>query len=151
MFGLISRNVPRSLWGQTALMLVVLAVVLAVLRAEGSNRLPVTNGGVPCAVGEASITLRTRSSPALSFTRPTSISATMGPAQELGEWVKTSTYPMIRGERRDVGQRVMTVGVYQVWADVEVCASSASSLSSLACGESSCTSPPARSIWRMMG
>jgi hypothetical protein len=31
MFGLIC-NVPRSLWGQTALMLVVLAIVLAVLR-----------------------------------------------------------------------------------------------------------------------
>jgi hypothetical protein len=37
MFGLISRNVPRSLWGQTALMLVVLAVVLALLRAFTSQ------------------------------------------------------------------------------------------------------------------
>jgi hypothetical protein len=37
MFGLISRNVPRSLWGQTALVLVVLAVVLAVLRAFTSQ------------------------------------------------------------------------------------------------------------------
>jgi hypothetical protein len=47
MFSLILRKVPRSLWGQTALMLVVLAVVLAVLRAltfpdyfmGGTNRL----------------------------------------------------------------------------------------------------------------
>jgi hypothetical protein len=37
MFGLISRNVPRSLWDQTALTLVVLAVVLAVLRAFTSQ------------------------------------------------------------------------------------------------------------------
>ena len=35
--------------------------------------------------------------------------------------------------------------------EVEVCASSASSLSSFACGVSSCASPAARSIWPMIG
>ena len=34
---LISRNVPKSLWGQTARMFVVLALVLAVLRAFTSQ------------------------------------------------------------------------------------------------------------------
>ena len=38
MFSLILRNVPRSLWGQTALVLVVLAVVLALLRAFTSHQ-----------------------------------------------------------------------------------------------------------------
>jgi hypothetical protein len=37
MFSLISRNIPKSLWGQTALMFIVLAVVLAVLRALTSH------------------------------------------------------------------------------------------------------------------
>jgi|NGEPerStandDraft_6_1074524.scaffolds.fasta_scaffold17286_1 ABC-type xylose transport system permease subunit len=32
MFSLISRNIPKSLWGQTALMLIILAIVLAALR-----------------------------------------------------------------------------------------------------------------------
>jgi NhaP-type Na+/H+ or K+/H+ antiporter len=32
MLSLISRNIPKSLWGQTALMLIVLAIVLAILR-----------------------------------------------------------------------------------------------------------------------
>ena len=35
--------------------------------------------------------------------------------------------------------------------EVEVCASTASSLSSLACGVSSCANPAARSIWPMIG
>ena len=35
--------------------------------------------------------------------------------------------------------------------EVEVCASIASSLSSFACGVSSCTNPAARSIWLMIG
>ena len=35
--------------------------------------------------------------------------------------------------------------------EVEVCASNASSLSSFACGVSSCASPAARSIWPMIG
>src|SRR4029450_1563544 len=37
MLSLISRNIPKSLWGQTALMFIVLAVVLAVLRAFTSQ------------------------------------------------------------------------------------------------------------------
>jgi hypothetical protein len=37
MFSLISRNIPKSLWGQTVLMFIVLAVVLAVLRAFTSQ------------------------------------------------------------------------------------------------------------------
>ena len=37
MFSLISRNIPKSLWGQTALMLIALAVVLAVLRGFTSQ------------------------------------------------------------------------------------------------------------------
>ena len=32
MFSIISRNIPRSLWGQTILMFVILVVVLTVLR-----------------------------------------------------------------------------------------------------------------------
>jgi hypothetical protein len=37
------------------------------------------------------------------------------------------------------------------WVEVEVCASTASSLSSFACAVSSCTSPAARSIWLTIG
>ena len=37
MLSLISRNIPKSLWGQTALMFIVLAVVLAVLRTFTSQ------------------------------------------------------------------------------------------------------------------
>ena len=37
MLSLISRNIPKSLWGQTARMFIVLAVVLAVLRAFTSQ------------------------------------------------------------------------------------------------------------------
>jgi len=37
MLSLISRNIPKSLWGQTALMFIVLAVVLAVLQAFTSQ------------------------------------------------------------------------------------------------------------------
>jgi uncharacterized membrane protein len=37
MLSLISRNIPKSLWGQTALMFIVLAVVLVVLRAFTSQ------------------------------------------------------------------------------------------------------------------
>ena len=37
MLSLISRNSPKSLWGQTALMFIVLAVVLAVLQAFTSQ------------------------------------------------------------------------------------------------------------------
>src|SRR5262249_43730966 len=33
MLSLIPRNIPKSLWGQTAVMFIVLAVVLAVLQA----------------------------------------------------------------------------------------------------------------------
>jgi hypothetical protein len=36
MFSLISRQIRRSLWGQAALMLIVLAVVLVILRASTS-------------------------------------------------------------------------------------------------------------------
>jgi hypothetical protein len=38
MFSLFSRNVPRSLWGQTVLMLITLGIVLAVLWALTSHR-----------------------------------------------------------------------------------------------------------------
>jgi hypothetical protein len=37
MISLISRNIPKSLWGQTALMFIILAVVLAVLRLFASQ------------------------------------------------------------------------------------------------------------------
>ena len=37
MLSLISRNIPKSLWGQTALMFIVLVIVLAVLRAFTSE------------------------------------------------------------------------------------------------------------------
>jgi len=37
MFSLMSRNIPKSLWGQTALMLVILAIVLAGLRSFTSQ------------------------------------------------------------------------------------------------------------------
>jgi hypothetical protein len=37
MISLISRNIPKSLWGQTTLMFIVLAVVLAVLRVFTSH------------------------------------------------------------------------------------------------------------------
>jgi hypothetical protein len=37
MFSLISRNVPKSLWGQTILMLITLGIVLAVLWALTSH------------------------------------------------------------------------------------------------------------------
>jgi hypothetical protein len=37
MLNLISCNIPKSLWGQTALMFIVLAVVLAVLQAFTSQ------------------------------------------------------------------------------------------------------------------
>ena len=37
MLSLISRNIPKSLWGQTALMFIALAIVLAALRAFTSE------------------------------------------------------------------------------------------------------------------
>jgi phosphatidylglycerophosphate synthase len=37
MHGLISRLVPKTLWGQTPLMLVILAIVLSLLRAFTSQ------------------------------------------------------------------------------------------------------------------
>jgi hypothetical protein len=37
MISLISRNTPKSLWGQTALMFIILAIVLAVLHAFTSR------------------------------------------------------------------------------------------------------------------
>jgi hypothetical protein len=37
MISLLSRHVPKSLWGQTTLMFVALAVVLAILRAVASQ------------------------------------------------------------------------------------------------------------------
>jgi phosphatidylglycerophosphate synthase len=37
MLSLISRFVPKTLWGQTALMLVILAIVLGLLRAFTSQ------------------------------------------------------------------------------------------------------------------
>jgi hypothetical protein len=37
MFSLMSRNIPKSLWGQTALMLIILAIVLAGLRSFTSQ------------------------------------------------------------------------------------------------------------------
>ena len=50
MFGLNSHNFSKSLWGQTALMLIVLALVLAVLRAF---RLWIRDRMVRRMVGEA--------------------------------------------------------------------------------------------------
>jgi len=38
MISLTSRNIPKSLWGQTTLMLIVLAVVLAILWVFTSQR-----------------------------------------------------------------------------------------------------------------
>ena len=57
---LISRNIPKSLWGQTTLMFIVLVIVLAVLRAfrallhgGGSRMLRVRDRMVRGMAGEA--------------------------------------------------------------------------------------------------
>jgi len=55
------------------------------------------------------------------------------------------------GYRPSFGSDSISARSAASWVEVEVCARRTSSLSSFACGVSSCVSPAARSIWPMIG
>jgi xanthine/uracil permease len=77
MFSLNSRNIPKSLWGQTALMFITLAVMLAVLRAFTSQhyfmRTVTASYGFVIGWFAGWMAKRTQSSPSSDFARRESL------------------------------------------------------------------------------